>query len=69
MFFVGFPPTEAAIDTLSVSYGIKGPEKLQEVDEVYVKRAVEYVNTTGVDFLVADLGTEQQSTGVGGAVY
>lgn len=27
----------------------------------YPQRAVEYINATGVDFLVADLGTEQQS--------
>jgi len=29
----------------------------------------DYMKTTGVDFLVADLGTEQQSQGVGKNVY
>lgn len=35
----------------------------------YVERAQRFVGETGVDFLVADLGTEQQSTASGGAVY
>lgn len=35
----------------------------------YCERAAEYVKTTGVDFFVADLGTEQQTTAVGGAKY
>jgi fructose/tagatose bisphosphate aldolase len=29
----------------------------------YVEKAVDYISKTGVDFLVADLGTEQQSAG------
>jgi len=32
-------------------------------DGLYVEKAVNYCNRTGVDFLVADLGTEQQSSG------
>lgn len=35
----------------------------------YCENAVKYVKTTGVDFAVADLGTEQQSTSVGKARY
>lgn len=35
----------------------------------YIERALEYVKSTGVDFLVADLGTEQQSSKVGGSKY
>lgn len=52
---------EAAMETLSV-LGTKADENK---DENYVDRAVEYVKETGIDFLVADLGTEQQSTGTG----
>jgi fructose/tagatose bisphosphate aldolase len=35
----------------------------------YVAKAARYVRETGVDFLVADLGTEQQSAQVGGVRY
>lgn len=35
----------------------------------YAARAQEYVAATGVDYLVADLGTEQQAQTVGGARY
>lgn len=34
----------------------------------YIEKAVNFISKTGVDFLVADLGTEQQSTGTE-AVY
>jgi fructose/tagatose bisphosphate aldolase len=37
--------------------------------DAYVENAARYVAETGVDFLVADLGTEQQSHGVGGVRY
>ncbi len=35
----------------------------------YPERAVGYVKATGIDFLVADLGTEQQSSGSGNVRY
>jgi fructose/tagatose bisphosphate aldolase len=35
-------------------------------DDDYPERAYDYLKKTNVDFLVADLGTEQQSQGVGG---
>ena len=35
----------------------------------YCEKAKEYVAATNIDFLVADLGTEQQTTAIGGAVY
>jgi fructose/tagatose bisphosphate aldolase len=38
-------------------------------DDRYVEKAVEYISSTGVDFLVADLGTEQQSSSIGKAGY
>ena len=38
-------------------------------DDDYPVRAREYVDATGVDYLVADLGTEQQAATCGNAVY
>lgn len=35
----------------------------------YLEKAAAYVKATGVDFLVADLGTEQQATTSGGVKY
>ncbi len=35
----------------------------------YLEKAASYVKATGIDFLVADLGTEQQSSGSGGVKY
>ncbi len=35
----------------------------------YLQQAAEYVKKTGIDFLVADLGTEQQSSASGGVRY
>ena len=53
---------EGIIEGLAVS-GTKGKK-----DDNYVEKAVDFVSKTGVDFLVADLGTEQQSAGTE-AVY
>jgi fructose/tagatose bisphosphate aldolase len=39
-----------------------------EIDN-YPQRAADYMHETGIDFLVADLGTEQQSSSVGKAQY
>jgi fructose/tagatose bisphosphate aldolase len=35
----------------------------------YIEKAVDYISRTGVDFLVADLGTEQQSSSIGKGEY
>lgn len=51
---------EGIMDELSVLGKIQ-----QHSGDDYAPRALEYVEKTGIDFLVADLGTEQQSTGVG----
>jgi fructose/tagatose bisphosphate aldolase len=58
---------EGIIDELSV---FKAHEKhgVMAADDYHV-RAYEYIKKTKVDFLVADLGTEQQSDGVGKSVY
>lgn len=49
---------EGALEGLSVG----GTKQAHQVDN-YVERAERYVKQTQVDFLVADLGTEQQSAG------
>ena len=38
-------------------------------DEEYPERAAQYVKRTGIDFLVADLGTEQQAAGTSKCHY
>lgn len=62
--FGGRVTVEAAMETLSVI----GTKAAAAKDEHYVENAVLYAKKTGTDFLVADLGTEQQSTGTE-AVY
>lgn len=57
---------EGACDALSVN-GSKN--RASGTADRYVERALNYVSSTGVDFLVADLGTEQQSGRAGGCVY
>ncbi len=55
---------EGIMEMLNVENG----QTAKRVDN-YVEKAQEYVKATGVDFFVADLGTEQQTTTVGGAKY
>jgi fructose/tagatose bisphosphate aldolase len=55
---------EGAMEGLSVS----GAKHSHPTDD-YVDTALDYVRRTGVDLLVADLGTEQQSGTVGQARY
>ena len=51
---------EGIVEGLAVGDG-----QLARQNDDYVEKAVRFVNETGVDFLVADLGTEQQSIGTG----
>jgi fructose/tagatose bisphosphate aldolase len=55
---------EGIIEELSVA-GMK--DAVQKDD--YVEKAADFVARTGVDFIVADLGTEQQSLHAGGVTY
>ena len=55
---------EGIMETLNV----EGSSRAEQAEH-YCDRAVAYVNETGVDFLVADLGTEQQAASVGGDSY
>lgn len=48
--------------------GLAAPGTEGRKSDDYVEKAVDFVSRTGVDFLVADLGTEQQSAGTG-ALY
>lgn len=57
---------EGIMDQLSVSLSNK---KQNTTYDNYPEKAVEYIKTTGIDFLVADLGTEQQAIGVGECIY
>ncbi|MDR1495731.1 MAG: class II fructose-bisphosphate aldolase [Clostridiales Family XIII bacterium] len=49
---------EGIVEGLAVGDGTKAAQR-----DDYVEKAADFVERTGVDFLVADLGTEQQSTG------
>jgi fructose/tagatose bisphosphate aldolase len=61
---------EGNFEGLAVATGGAHGVKAGFDDEVeYAKRVGDYVDATGVDLMVADLGTEQQSTKVGGVVY
>lgn len=44
------------------SLGVGGHKDAHQKDD-YIEKACDFVSSTGVDYLVADLGTEQQSTG------
>jgi fructose/tagatose bisphosphate aldolase len=59
---------EGIMEELVVS-GRHGAHEEAASDQAYTERAVEYLRRTGADFLVADLGTEQQSEHAGGARY
>ena len=55
---------EGIMEELSVEGHARG-----KGDDRYVEKAVDYISRTGVDFLVADLGTEQQSSSIGKGRY
>ena len=57
---------EGIMDELTVA---EAHVKQSAETDNYPERAFDYVKKTGIDFLVADLGTEQQSNNVGGTVY
>ncbi|MDR0519425.1 MAG: class II fructose-bisphosphate aldolase [Clostridiales Family XIII bacterium] len=52
---------EGIVEGLAVGDGTQAVQR-----DDYIPKAVDFIKTTGVDFLVADLGTEQQSTGTDG---
>jgi fructose/tagatose bisphosphate aldolase len=64
---------EGIVEQLSVEGRAKGAVQHDQdagaARDDYVDRATDYMERTDVDFLVADLGTEQQSVRVGEAEY
>lgn len=60
---------EGIMDELAVSVHSSSQNTVEMTDEEYTRLALEYVRSTGVDFIVADLGTEQQSTSVAPIAY
>jgi len=59
---------EGIMDELPVeAMHAKTAERISDAD--YPGRAAEYVKSTGIDFLVADLGTEQQAAGSSNCHY
>jgi fructose/tagatose bisphosphate aldolase len=59
---------EGIMDELSV-YQPNEKNVQERTDDDYPQRAYDYMKETGVDFLVANLGTEQQSQGIGKSIY
>ena len=54
---------EGIMDELTVSVSMAARKNAPETTDLeYAKKAQSYIAATGVDFIVADLGTEQQST-------
>ena len=59
---------QVLVEGIMEMLNVEGGAVARQVDD-YCARAREYVEKTGVDFFVADLGTEQQTSHVGGAKY
>jgi len=59
---------QVLVEGIMEMLNVEGGAVAKHVDD-YCARAREYAQTTGVDFFVADLGTEQQTAHVGGAKY
>ena len=57
---------EGIMDQLKVS--VTDKKSSSDYDN-YPEKALDYIKKTGIDFLVADLGTEQQATGIGKSIY
>lgn len=56
---------QVLVEGVIESLGVGGQKEASQRDD-YVEKAVDFIKCTGVDFLVADLGTEQQSAGTDG---
>lgn len=59
---------DVLIEGIMEMLNVEGSSRAVQTDD-YCQRAVEYVGATGIDFLVADLGTEQQSATSGSGTY
>jgi fructose/tagatose bisphosphate aldolase len=56
------------IEGIMEQLAVQGGPRARQTD-AYIDKACDYVRQTGIDFLVADLGTEQQSTHIGDCTY
>lgn len=59
---------DVMVEGVMEGLSVEGSTRKRE-DNHYIEKAVQYCARTGVDFLVADLGTEQQSSVVGRCNY
>jgi len=59
---------EVMVEGIIEQLTVEGMHEGHKTDD-YVARAAEYIKNTNIDFLVADLGTEQQSGAVGKCEY
>lgn len=59
---------DVMIEGIMEMLNVEGSARASQADD-YCTRAVEFVNATGIDFLVADLGTEQQAATTGSGTY
>jgi fructose/tagatose bisphosphate aldolase len=59
---------DVLIEGILEQLAVAGGPRAHQVD-AYIDKAVAYVRQTGIDFLVADLGTEQQTTRMGDCIY
>lgn len=56
---------QVLVEGIMEMLNVEGGAQAKQVDD-YIEKAQEYIRSTRVDFLVADLGTEQQTSSVGG---
>ncbi len=66
--YVRFCGQDTLVEGIIEQLGVEGIHGKKQADG-YVEKAVSYIDRTRVDFLVADLGTEQQSTSAGNCSY
>ena len=59
---------DALVEGIMEQLAVEGGPRARQTDS-YVDKACTYIRQTGIDFLVADLGTEQQSTHQGDCIY
>lgn len=59
---------DVLVEGIMEMLNVEGSSRAAQTDD-YCSCAVEYVGATGIDFLVADLGTEQQAASVGNGTY
>ena len=60
--------SDVLVEGIMEMLNVEGSSRAEQADD-YCTRAVEFVNATGIDFLVADLGTEQQAATTGSGTY